>query len=408
MRLKRSISTTLSINRNGYRCGRNFWISLMSSCVPTCVSLIATETAPSVRSQTSYYKGNRPIGQLNILPATDLNGRRSGAEALIRFRGSCYHASFMARLPFVPYLRKRMPQMLETLRELTLLESPSLEKEPTDRCCEFLAEKWLRHGTIAQILRQKHRGDHLRVVWKPAEGRAKSQLLVLGHYDTVYPTGTLAKMPFRVSAGKACGPGTFDMKAGIVQALFALEAIRGLQAPVRKRLVFLWTSDEEIGSESSRKLIETEAQRSDAVFVLEPSFGPRGLLKTARKGVGEAEIIVHGKASHAGLAPQEGVNAVHELARQITRLQQWNNLRRGISVNADVIEGGTRVNVIAERARAVIDLRALRLTDMRQLEKRLRALRPLTRGARLEVSGGFNRAPMERKVSSALFARAKS
>jgi glutamate carboxypeptidase len=132
------------------------------------------------------------------------------------------------------------------------------------------------------------------------------------------------------------------------------------------------------------------------------------LLKTARKGVGEAEIIVHGRASHAGLAPQEGVNAVHELAQQIARLQQWNNLPRGISLNADIIEGGTRVNVIAERARAVIDLRALRLADMRQIEKRLRALRPISRGARLEIRGGFNRAPMERKVSAALFSRAKS
>ena len=156
----------------------------------------------------------------------------------------------MTQPPFLPYLRKRLPQMMETLRELTVLESPSLDKEPTDRCCQFLAEKWLRHGTIVQILRQKHCGDHLRVVWKPAEGRAKSQLLVLGHYDTVYPIGTLAKMPFRISAGKAYGPGTFDMKAGIVQALFALEAIRELQVPVQKRLVFLWTSDEEIGSES--------------------------------------------------------------------------------------------------------------------------------------------------------------
>ena len=305
-------------------------------------------------------------------------------------------------------LRPLLPRMLEMLRTFVLAESPSLEKSPADRCCTLLAAEWSRHGARVQRFTQKHRGDHLRITWQPAGTRAAGQLLVLGHYDTVYATGTLAKMPFRISAGKAYGPGTFDMKAGIVQALFALDALRQSATPPRKRIVFLWTSDEEIGSESSRKLIEAEARRSDAVFVLEPSFGPQGLLKTARKGVGEAEIIVHGKASHAGLAPQEGVNAVHELARQITRLQQWNNLRRGISVNADVIEGGTRVNVIAERARAVIDLRALRLTDMRRLEQRLRALRPLTRGARLEISGGFNRAPMERKVSAALFVQARS
>jgi glutamate carboxypeptidase len=314
----------------------------------------------------------------------------------------------MTPLPFLPYLRKRLPEMLETLRELTLLESPSLEKEPADRCCQFLAEKWLRHGTIAQILRQKHRGDHLRVVWKPPAGQAKSQLLVLGHYDTVYPTGTLANMPFRVSARKAYGPGTFDMKAGIVQALFALEAIRELRAPVQKRLVFLWTSDEEIGSESSRKLIEEEAQRSDAVFVLEPSLGPRGLLKTSRKGVGEAQLIVHGRASHAGLAPEKGINAVHELAAQIGRLEKWNDLRRGVTINADVVSGGSRTNVIADRAQATLDLRAWRFADMRALEKRLHSLKPVHRGAKLEIRGGFDRPPLERKHSAALFARAKT
>jgi glutamate carboxypeptidase len=305
-------------------------------------------------------------------------------------------------------LKPRLPQMLSALRTFVLAESASLEKSPADRCCTIIAEEWRKHGARVGRLAQKHRGDHLRITWQAPESRAVGQLLVLGHYDTVYATGTLAKMPFRVAGGKAYGPGTFDMKAGIVQALFALHALQQARRSLRKRIVFLWTSDEEIGSDSSRKLIETEARRSDAVFVLEPSLGPRGLLKTARKGVGEAEIIVHGRASHAGLAPEQGVNAVHELARQIARLEQWNDLRRGISVNADVIEGGTRVNVIAERARAVIDLRALRLADMRRIEKRLRALRPLTRGARLEIRGGFNRTPMERKVSAALFARAKS
>ena len=314
-------------------------------------------------------------------------------------------SSFPAAL--LRLLQPRLPQMLSVLRAFVLAESPSLEKLPADRCCAIIAKEWRKRGARVERIAQRRRGDHLRITWQPQKSRAAGQLLVLGHYDTVYACGTLAKMPFRVSAGKAYGPGTFDMKAGIVQALFALDALRQTQTPLRKRIVFLWTSDEEIGSESSRKLIETEARRSDAVFVLEPSLGPHGLLKTARKGVGEAEIIVHGRASHAGLAPREGVNAVHELARQITRLEQWNDLRRGISVNADVIEGGTRVNVIAERARAVVDLRALHLADMQRLEKRLRALRPLMRGARLEIRGGFNRAPMERKVSAALFARAK-
>jgi glutamate carboxypeptidase len=314
------------------------------------------------------------------------------------------------RWPLAPIrqLTPQVPAMLSTLGRFVLSESPSLEKAAADRCCGVVATEWRKAGVRVERVVQKHRGDHLRMEWSPSGTiRTRGQLLVLGHYDTVYATGTLAKMPFRIASGKVYGPGTFDMKAGIVQALFALAALQECRAPVRKRIVFLWTSDEEIGSDSSRQLIESEARRSDAVFVLEPSLGPRGLLKTARKGVGEAEIIVHGRASHAGLAPQEGVNAVHELAQQIARIQEWNDLRRGTSVNADVVEGGTRVNVIAERARAVIDLRALRIADMRQLEKRLRALKPITRGARLEISGGFNRAPMERKVSAELFARAK-
>src|SRR5712692_9359933 len=309
---------------------------------------------------------------------------------------------------FLPFLKPRLPQMLATLRRFVIAESPSLEKSAADRCCSVIAEEWNEHGARAERIAQKHRGDILRIIHTPGRSRTSGQLLVLGHYDTVYSTGTLAKMPFRVDGGKAYGPGTFDMKAGIVQALFALQALQQVEIPLRKRLVFLWTSDEEIGSESSRKFFEAEARRSDAVFVLEPSFGPRGLLKTARKGVGEAELIVHGRASHAGLAPQEGINAIHELARQLARIEKWNDLRGGVTINAGIIEGGKRTNVIPELARVVLDLRALRVPDMRRLERRLHALRPLQRGARLEITGGFDRPPLERKMSTALFARANS
>ena len=305
-------------------------------------------------------------------------------------------------------LKPQTAAMVETLRRLVRAESPSLEKAPEDRCCRVLAREWRRRGAKVEIVPQKHRGDHLRIVWEPRGRGAQGQLLVLGHYDTVYASGTLAKMPFRVRGGKAYGPGTFDMKGGLVQALFAVDALQAMNISPRKRIVFLWTSDEEIGSDTSRKLIEQEARRSDAVFVLEPSLGPKGMLKTSRKAVGEAELIFHGRASHAGLAPQEGVNAVHELARQIARIERWNDLRRGISVNADIVEGGSRVNVIAERARAVLDLRALTIADMRRVEKQLHALRPILCGAKIEVRGGFNRAPLERKMSSVLFARAKS
>jgi glutamate carboxypeptidase len=309
---------------------------------------------------------------------------------------------------FLRLLKLRLPEMLSTLQRLVVAESPSLEKEPADRCCDILATEWSKRGACVERIAQKIRGDQLRVTWWPQKSRPAGQFLVLGHYDTVYSSGELAKMPFRISRGKAYGPGIFDMKAGLTQALFALDALQLTKVPLRHRLVFLWTSDEEIGSDASRKLIETEARHSDAVFVLEPSLGPKGLIKTARKGVGEAELIVTGRASHAGLAPQEGINAIHELSRQVLRVQEWNDLHRGVTVNADIIEGGTRVNVIAERARAILDLRAMRVSDMRRIERRLHALRPILPGAQLEVRGGFNRAPLERKSSGALFAKAKA
>ena len=311
-------------------------------------------------------------------------------------------------LELLRVLKPQLPDMLRVLKRFVTSESPSLEKAATDRCCTVVAKEWRRSGAHVERISQTHRGDHLRITFVPENSRTAGQLFVLGHYDTVYSTGTLKEMPFRISGGKAYGPGIFDMKAGTVQALFALHALQQAKVHLQKQIVFLWTSDEEIGSESSRKLIETEARRSDAVFVLEPSFGPRGLVKTARKGVGTAELLVQGRASHAGLAPEEGINAVHELAAQLTRIEKWNDARRGISINADIVEGGTRTNVIAEHARAVLDLRALRASDMRNVERRLHALRPVHKGAKLKITGGFDRPPLERKVSAALFARAKS
>jgi glutamate carboxypeptidase len=306
-------------------------------------------------------------------------------------------------------LQRRQSQMVDLLREVVLIESPSTQKTAADHCCGFLADQWMLRGGITHILEREHRGNHLRVVWPPSGStKPTGQLLVLGHYDTVYPAGTLASMPFRVSAGKAYGPGTFDMKAGIVQALFAFEVLQELKVSVSKNIVFLWTSDEEIGSESSRSLIEAEAKRSDAVFVLEPSLGSKGLLKTSRKGVGQVELTVQGRASHAGLAPEQGINAIHELAAQVARVERWNDHRRGVTINADVVEGGTRANVIAEHAKATLDLRAWRVADMHSLEKKLHSLKPVHRGAKLKITGGFDRPPLERKYSATLYARAKS
>ena len=188
------------------------------------------------------------------------------------------------------------------------------------------------------------------------------------------------------------------MKGGLVLALGAVDALRAVGVRPRRRVVFLWTSDEEIGSEASRRVIENEARRSDAVLVLEPALGREGRLKTERKGVGGAEIIVTGRAAHAGIEPEKGVNAVHELALQIARLMKMNDRARGITVQATVVEGGTAANVVPERARAAVDIRFARVADAGRIERRLRALRPILRGARVEVRVGGMRPPLERSA----------
>ena len=198
------------------------------------------------------------------------------------------------------------------------------------------------------------------------------------------------------------------MKGGLVIALFAADALRATGRVPQKRIVFLWTSDEEIGSGTSRATIEREARRSDAVLVLEPASGLPGSVKTGRNGVGEIEIVATGRAAHAGLNPADSINAIEEIALQIARVSRWNQPGRGITVSAGIIEGGTRTNVIPEKARVLVDVRAARTGDMRALERKFRALRPILRGAKLQIRGGFNRPPMERKTSSALYARARS
>jgi glutamate carboxypeptidase len=298
--------------------------------------------------------------------------------------------------------------MTQLLGEFVRAESPSLEKDSVDRFGKIVAREWRRRGAEVTILPQRERGDHLHAEWNPGGDRAKRQVLVLGHMETVYVLGTLARMRFRLAKGRAYGPGAFDMKGGLVIALFAVDALAAAGIMPEKRIVFLWTSDEEIGSGSSQALIEREARRSDAVLVLEPALGLDGRVKTGRKGLGEIEIIAKGRAAHAGLNPEDGVNAIEEIALQIARVSRWNQPRRGITVSAGVIEGGTRTNVIPERARVVIDVRATRAADMRALERKFHALRPILRGAKLEILGGFNRPPMERKIAAGLYAKARS
>lgn len=293
-------------------------------------------------------------------------------------------------------LRPRTRAMVQLLGKFVCCESPSHQKAAVDRMGKLVANEWRRRGAKVRILRQATSGNHVQAEIWFGQGRPKGQIMVLGHLDTVYPIGTLAAVPFRVRGGRAFGPGTFDMKAGLVLALAAIDALTMLAFQPEKRLVFFWNSDEEIGSHASRAAIEREARRSDAVLVLEPAAGREGKLKTARKGVGTVELIITGRASHAGLDPGAGVNAVHELAEQIVRLEGVNNPKRGISLQATVIDGGTVSNVVPHHARAEVDIRYTHAADAPKIERQLRALRPILAGARLEVRGEINRPPLER------------
>jgi len=304
-------------------------------------------------------------------------------------------------------LRGRRAAMVRLLERFVRAESPTDVKSAVDRFGRRVAAEWLRRGARVTFLHQRRSGDHLRVIWPASGPRRRGQILVLGHLDTVYELGTLRTMPFRRARGRAFGPGAFDMKGGLVIALFAAEALAKARWRPRRRVVFLWTSDEETGSATSRALIEREALRSDAVLVLEPAAGLDGRLKTRRKGVGTAELIITGRAAHAGLNPQDGVNAVHEMALQVSRIVRFNDSRRGISVSPTLAAGGTRSNVIPAAARLVLDLRAERQADMRGLERRLKGLRPILPGAKIELRGGFSRPPLEHRASAALFARAQ-
>jgi glutamate carboxypeptidase len=307
-------------------------------------------------------------------------------------------------------LKSREAEMVRTLGLFVRCESPSHDKRAVDRFGEIVAAQWRKRDAKVRVLAVAKLGNQVRAEIDLGSGtRIKQQIMILGHLDTVYPLGTLARTPFRISGGRAWGPGTFDMKGGLVLALFALDALKAAGIEPAKRLVFLWTSDEEIGSESSRQAIETEALRSDAVLVLEPSFGRDGRLKTARKGVGSAQITVTGRSAHAGVDPEKGVNAVQELALQIERLMKVSNRGLGIAVQTTVVSGGTVSNVIPEHARAEVDIRFSRAADGPRLNRKLRSFGPISKGARVEIRGGTNRPPLERTAAvRALFRHAQS
>ncbi len=286
-------------------------------------------------------------------------------------------------------LTGRRPELVADLALLVGTESPSDDRECLDRMATLL-ERWVLERLPATVRRQSHGalGDVVDVL---VDGEAPGEVLVLGHYDTVWPRGTLDEWPFTVADGLATGPGAFDMKAGLVQAVWAVAALRTLGVPA-PTVRFLFTPDEEIGSRASRPVIEQAARRAMATLVLEP--GVAGRVKTRRKGIGLFHVDVRGIEVHAGLDPEKGASAVTALAEIVLALQGIAAPERGTTVNVGVISGGTRTNVVAGHARAEVDVRVATEEEAHRVDLAFAALRLTDPRVRLTVGGGWNRPPM--------------
>ena len=305
-------------------------------------------------------------------------------------------------------LEPRRQEMIDLLGRLVRIESPSDDRAGLDRYAETLVDLFGEFGSIERIdPGDAERGQHLRLTVEGVESTGP-HAVALCHYDTVWSTGTLDKIPFSVdAAGVARGPGCFDMKGGMVVLYYALQALRTLGTRPRQRLQVLFTSDEEIGSPTSRAVIEQTARGASVAYVLESPL-PGGTLKTARKGTGDYLVKIVGRAAHAGVEPQKGISATQELAHQIVALHALNDYAVGTTINVGVVHGGSRPNVVAAEAEAHVDVRVESLAEAQRIDAAIRGLTATLPGARLEIDGGLNRPPMERSPAmAALFERAQ-
>jgi glutamate carboxypeptidase len=299
-------------------------------------------------------------------------------------------------------LRDRRGEMLDDLRRCVEIETPSRDKARCDAFVCFFTQLSVACGARVERIPNPNGGDNLILSW----GSGDLPLVFIGHYDTVWPAGTLARKPFVIEDGVARGPGILDMKAGLVQALWAARLLHARTAQRPPPIIFVVNSDEEIGSPSSRAVIEQLARTARAVFVFEAPH--HGAIKTARKGVGMYTVEVEGRAAHAGVEPEKGVNAVDELARVTLALHALNDYAVGTTVNVDMVSGGTARNTIAAFARAEIDVRVPTTAEARRIDEAMRSVRPHHPDAKIRISGELNRPPMERTPKIAeLYERAK-
>jgi len=306
------------------------------------------------------------------------------------------------------YFVQRQSAILQLIQELVEQETTSREEARLNQITQFVATRLQPFASQLQICPYSGYGSHLCARFNFGHTSDTPQVLIIGHLDTVWPVGTLQRLPFRITdQGTAHGPGIFDMKSGIAVVMTALEAIAMQGLKTNHPVTLLLTCDEEIGSKTSRRLVEEEARRAVAALVLEPPI-PGGIVKTGRKGIGGFRLTVTGRAAHAGLDPSQGINAIVELAHQTLRLAALNDYERGITVNVGVVNGGTTSNVVPAEASAKVDFRYWINEDGAQVEETIRQLQPVLDGAKLELIGGINRPPMERSEKNlALYELAK-
>src|SRR3954463_586386 len=303
------------------------------------------------------------------------------------------------------YFEKQQRKIVKTIRQFVEIESPSDVKQSVDRLGTVLASRFAELGGRVRVHLAEKFGNHLQVDFKGRGPRDEKPVLLLGHMDTVYPIGTISRMPCRVVKDRLHGPGVLDMKSGIALALYAIEAMLKWDAGKLPRPVtILLVSDEEVGSTSSREITEALARKSAAVLVLEPAQGLA--VKTARKGICEYTLKVTGKAAHSGLDFEKGQSAIVELAKQIWQISQLVDLKRGTTVNVGKVSGGTRANVVAAEATAVIEVRVSRMGDALEIDGRLRSLKLFIRIRHIPIPGDQNRPPMERSAAAALYDQA--
>lgn len=314
----------------------------------------------------------------------------------------------MGSQALLDYFQPRQNEMLALIERLVTQETPSGDKARLDTFAGFLAQQLQVAGATVEILPVAEAGNHLRARFGPTHGaKAEAkQALILCHYDTVWAVGSLATHPYRIEAGKAYGPGIFDMQSSLMLVEYAARATRDLALQLPRPVTVLITSDEEVGSLTSRRLIEEEARKSAYVLVMESPL-PGGVLKTSRKGVGRYTLEITGRAAHAGVEPERGISAIQELAHQILKLHSLTDMSQGTTVNVGVVHGGTVSNVVAPHAVAEIDLRSWTQAEADRLSHAIEALTVATPGAEVKVSGGWNRPPLERSMTAALFARAQ-